>query len=204
MNPLGSIENIPYATSPPLIFTYRQSATVAAGIFDFSGTMAKTAFTPSRPILPNVLYIFRTFTYAMDIDLADYFGAIGATGGVTPEFSLYIQSDASGPKLREPVVLANFMQNFPYIFAIFGQELLQRARPNAVAATVNQPTTFNRLLGLITGTLIEIPSLIGKGAITAIVQLTAQEVSEEEYIRVFRGTNPDYGSQGRAQGKVLR
>lgn len=188
INP-GSLINVPYSTSPPLLFTYRQSATVAAGTYDFTGTSAKTPFTPSRPILPNFLYLFSTISFSMDIDEGDYFGAIATQ----PEFSLYMLSDAAAPQFREPLALATYLKLFPYIFPIFGQELMQAAQTNAVATvTPNNATPFNRLLGLVKGSLNQTANLLGKGTITAIVQFTAQEIVDDTYINQFKQSRPGY------------
>lgn len=172
----GRLIDIPYYTSPPLLFTFRQSATVAAGSYTFLQT-ALTPFTPSRPIQPNVLYMFETMTFAFDIDENDYFGAIATL----PQFSMYLQSDASAPNLREPVVLSKYFSKLPYKLAIIGSELLGQSSDTALQGFIN-----NRLLGNITGVLTQTPALLGKATVTAIMIFTVQEVGDNDFITDFK------------------
>jgi len=172
------IHNVPYLDGVPLLFTYRQSATVAAGTYNFTGTMVRTPFTPSRPIRSNVLYLLDTMSFAMDIAEEDYHGAVATL----PEFSMYVQSENT-PALREPLVLSRYFEVMPYLLPILGKELLQEAYPGAAAAPTAQGFQNNRLLGLVTGILNQTASLVGKVTITAIVQFTAHEVSSDFIVK---------------------
>lgn len=172
----GRLIDIPYLTSPPLLFTFRQSAAVVAGSYTFPQTTT-IAFNPSRPIQPNILYMFDTVTFAFDIDENDYFGAIS----VQPQFSMYLQSDSNAPTLREPLQLAKYFPALPYRLAVMGSELL-----GASDNTALQGFQSNRLLGNVTGTLLQTPALLGKVSVTAILIFTVQEISDNRYIEEFK------------------
>lgn len=171
----GRLIDIPYLVSPPLLFTYRQTASLAAGSYTFTnGT--KAVFTPSRPIQGNVLYIFWTMDFAMDIAEQDYLGAITTL----PQFSMYLQSDASAPAFREPIPLSKYFSTMPYALAILGNDLLSSQ------AQAAQGFLFNRLLGGIDGVLNQTSALLGKATVTATVVFSVQEISEAKFIAEFR------------------
>lgn len=172
----GRLIDIPYLSSPPVLFTYRQTATLSAGSYTFTGT-APAAFTPSRPILPNVLYLFETVDIAFDIAEVDYYGAIATL----PQFSMRLQSDAA-PALREPIPVPKYYTGLPYRLSLMGSELLSAFDMPAGA----QGFQFNRLLGNFTGVLTLTASLQGKGSITGIVVFSVQEVQNNAFIKDFQ------------------
>ncbi len=172
----GRLIDIPYLTSPPLLFTFRQTAAVAAGVYTYPQATT-IAFTPSRPIQPNILYMFDTVTFAFDIDENDYYGAIATL----PQFSMYLQSDSSAPSLREPLQLVKYFPALPYRLAIIGSELLGASSDTALQGFQN-----NRLLGNVTGTLNQTPALLGKLSVTATLIFSAQEVSDNYFISEFK------------------
>ena len=188
----GRLIDLPYHDSPPLLFTYRQTAALAAGSYTFSPPVTKGVFTPSRPILPNALYSFSTMTFAMDIDENDYFGAIATL----PSFSMYVQSEAAAPGLREPMVLSKYLANIPYILHILGGELLQDAYPGQTAPATAQGFTHNRLLGSVGGILTQTPALLGKASLTAIIILSAQEIVSEEFVAAFKAESNEQNRRG--------
>jgi len=187
----GRLIDIPYHNSPPLLFTYRQTAALAAGSYTFSPPITKNAFTPSRPILANALYSISSITFAMDIDENDYFGAIATL----PTFSMYLQSEASAPGLREPLVLSKYLANIPYRLSILGTQLLDDAYPGQTAPATAQGFSYNRLLGTVGGILTQTPALIGKLSITGVVILSAQEIVSGEYINAFTGEGNERGNR---------
>lgn len=176
----GRIGDIPYRTSPPLLFVYTESATLSAGSYDWA-VGAKNTFTPSRPINANNLYLFNTMDFACDIDQADYQSAISSQ----MNFSMYIQSDAGAPALREPIPLVKYYNTIPYILNILGTELLGEAYQNSSGVSPAQGFTFNRLLGDINGTLLQTPTLIGKESITATLVFSVQEITDKNFIKDF-------------------
>lgn len=172
----------------PLLFTYRQTATVGAGAYNFSSDTTANAFTPDRPISQNVLYIIKTMSFAMDIAEEDYWSAIDPTlGGVLPEFSMYVQAEGGAPALREPLVLSRYFERLPYLLPLIGKDLLTDAYPGSSASPVAQSFNQNRLLGLVRGNLAQTASLLGKASITAIISFTVHEITDQELIAQIQG-----------------
>ena len=177
MTPNGRLIDIPYSKSPPVIFTYRRTAQLAVGQYDFGGvssSVVRTEFTPSRPLLPNVLYMFDTISFAADVTEGDFQGAIATT----PAFQVYNRAEAGAVALREAISLDAYLQVYPYRLAIMGSTTTNAGSGNG---------SFNRLLGSITGVLNQTVALVGKAEITMLVKMTAQEISDTEYIRQFTG-----------------
>ncbi len=199
----GRIGDIPYASSPPILFTFRQTANLSAGFYDFGGVtggITKIPFNPDRPILPNVLYFFNTITFAMDIEQNDYEAAIVNL----PQFSAYVQADSAGPALREPIVLPQYLLNVPYPLSFIGAATVNRNYPGAVApAIAPSDSTTNRFLGAVTGKLSATASLEGKTSITAIITLSAVEIKDNAYIEGFRNQAKISEVNMQATGKVL-
>lgn len=180
---MGRLIDIPYDTSPPLIFTFQQTANLLAGQYSFTGMgVAKIAFTPDRPILQNVLYIFNTISFAMDISPLDYSAAIATQ----PNFSAYVQSDAAAPAFRETIALPNYFANLKYVLALLGGQEPGQQYPGSTGSGTVQPTATNRLLGSVSGVLNQVGTLIGKNSITATIQMTAQEIVDPGFIECFK------------------
>ncbi len=182
----GRLIDIPYATSPPLLFTYQHTAILSAGKYDFGGVtggITRTPFSPNRPLTPNVLYIFRTINFSLDIDQNDYQAAIDTL----PEFSAYVQAQGGAPAFREALPLPAYLLNVPYTLCILGEGTTNASYPGAVAPAGGlTQSTFNRLLGSVTGILNATAALAGKGSLTAVVTLSAQEVKDNNYVEAFR------------------
>jgi len=187
----GRLTDIPYWTSPPLIFTYRETAPLQLGVYTFLAS-TKNVFTPSRPIRPNALYAFMTFDFAMDIAEIDYQGAIVTL----PQFSMFMQSDSAAPALREPIPLSKYFITLPYALHILGEELLNNDFPGT------QGYTFNRMLGSVEGVLNQTGALMGKAEVNATIVFTVQEIVDEHFIAEFKALA---GGRGRgAQGAAGR
>lgn len=176
----GRINDIPYNDSPPLKFTYQQAAALSLGTYTFTaGT--RQAFTPDRPINPNVLYHFRSLDFMVDVDEIDFTQNVGAW----ISFSMYLQSEAGSPALREPILLPKYFQNLEHTAFILGSQMLEAAYPGGVANTTTQGFTFNRLLGNLAGTVSQSTALLGKQSLNGIVLLTVQEIVDQEFIGAF-------------------
>lgn len=176
----GRLADIPYRTSPPLLFVYTETALLTAGSYNWPNGV-KAAFTPTRPINANSLYLFNTMDFACDIDQADYQSAISSA----LNFSMYIQSDGGSPALREPIPLVKYFNTLPYVLNILGTELLGEAYQNSSAVSPAQGFTFNRLLGDVSGTLLQTPTLIGKASVTATIVFSVQEITDRNFIKDF-------------------
>src|SRR5690606_17608619 len=174
----------------PLLFTYRQTAGVAAGVYNFSAITTPQPFTPDRPISQNILYIVKTMSFAMDITSEDYAAAIDPNlGGQLPEFSMYVQSEGGAPGLREPLVLSRYFERLPYLLPLIGKDLLTDSYPGASAAPTAQGFNQNRLLGLVSGTLAHAASLLGKASVTAVLSFTVHEITDQELVAAIQGKN---------------
>lgn len=187
----GRLVDIPYRTSPPILFVYEQTANLIAGTYDFPDG-SKNTFTPSRPILANSLYIFNTLDFAADIAEIDYQSARNAA----PQFSMYVQSDAGGPALREPIPLVKYFTVMPYILNILGTEMLGQAYPGSAAVSPTQNFFNNRLMGSIVGNLTQVPALQGKTSITLTLVFTAQEITDRNFLQDFNDRS-EVGSRPR-------
>lgn len=189
----GRLIDIPYAKSPPVLFTYRVTAPLAAGVYDFGGVTSpviRTLFTPSRPILPNTLYLFHSMSFAMDCDQNDYQSAILNL----PEFSAWNEADAGANALREPITLDKYFENYDYRLTLMGGQTVG-------SSDVQQ---FNKLYGSVTGVVQQTVALVGKASLTAIVKFTAQEVTDTTYIAEFTGRDQRAKSAyGPAAGQIL-
>src|SRR5690606_13731681 len=182
----------------PLLFTYRQTAAGAAGVYNFTSDTTAKAFTPDRPIAQTILYIVKTMSIAMDISPEDYVSAIDRSlRGVLPEFSMYVQSEGGAPALREPLVLSRYFERLPYLLPIIGKDLLTDAYPGASAAPTAQGFNQNRLLGLVSGTLAQTASLLGKASVTAVLSFTVHEITDQELVAAIQGKNQNGGAAGR-------
>jgi flagellar biosynthesis component FlhA len=98
---------------------------------------------------------------------------------------MYLQSDGGSPALREPVPLVKYYNILPYVLNILGTELLGMAYQNSSGTSSAQGFTFNRLMGDVNGTITQTPALIGKASITATIVLSAQEISDRNFIKDF-------------------
>lgn len=176
----GRLIDIPYRTSPPVLFVYQQTASILAGQYTFPAG-ARIPFTPSRPINANSLYIFNTLDFACDLDQNDYMGAIVSA----LSFSVYLQSDM-GPTLREPIPMVKYFNSLPYILNILGNELLGEAYQNSSGVSPNQGFTFNRLMGNMIGVLNQTAPIIGKISVTSTVVFTATEITDKNFIADFK------------------
>lgn len=176
----GRVADIPYFTSPPLLFVYTQSASLIAGAYAFLAG-GKSTFTPSRPLNGNHLYLFQTFDFACDVDENDYMGAYTSALSL----SVYVQSDAGAPALREPLPLVKYYRSLPYILPILGTELLGPAYQNSSGVSPNQGFFHNRLMANIIGSISQSAPLQGKSAITATCVFTATEISDTNFIKDF-------------------
>ncbi len=191
----GRLIDIPYRTSPPLLFVFQQTANLQAGAYDFPAGM-KVPFSPERPIRANSLYLFQTMDFAMDIDQNDYLAA--DTEAFT--FSMYVQSDAGGAALREPVPLVKYLDRTPYILSILGAEMMGSAYPGMTPGSAAPTINYNRLQGSILGNLVQTPALAGKTSVTATMLFSVQEITDETFISEFVKRAGRVKARANAQG----
>lgn len=174
-NTQGRLIDIPYAKSLPVLFTYRVTAPLALGQYDFGGVttpVRRTPFLPERPLLPNALYLFDSLSFSMDVDQNDYQAAID----VMPSFAVYNQADAGAVALREAVSLDKYFENYRYRLSLLGSLSTQES---------NAGGRFNKLYGSVSGVVNQTANLVGKASLTAIIKFTAMEVADKAFIRAF-------------------
>lgn len=161
------IEDLPYATSPPIQFVYQSTANLTVGTYTWADE--PSALTPNRPIQANALYFFRSITLAADVAELDYTTNLVTT----PEFYGFLQSDARAVLFREPVQMVKFFDQFDY-------RLTWRSQSNT-----------DQLFGAFRGLIVQGPALIGKTSITLTAVISAQEVVEEGFINLFYQKYPE-------------
>ena len=166
MQMVARLEDLPYYTSPPIQFTYQSSAAFAAGKYTWAET--QVALTPNRPIMPNSLYYFRSLTLSADIDEVDFTSNIE----VTPAFQMYLKGRAKVILFREPVLMVKFLQNFDYRYVWKTQ------------------TTVDQLFASFNGVLAQGAGLVGKDPVTLTAVISAQEIVDEGFVKLFKQTYP--------------
>ena len=156
------IEDLPYATSPPIQFIFESTATLVFGQYVFNGAIL--ASPVPRPLSSNINYYFRNVTLTADIDENDFMGAIATA----PVFQVYRQSDGNTQLFREPLRMNTYFRQFEYRLAW---------------QTQNQG---DLLSGSFAGTLTQTAALIGKASITLKAIIAAQEVIDNNFNLAFR------------------
>ncbi len=151
------IEDLPYFTSPPVMFTYQKAASLVGGAYAWADR--PSVLTPDRPILDNAVYYFRSVTMVADISELDFEASIN----VTPQFRTFLASDANTILFREPILMTRYFQNFDY----------------RLVWTASRGD--NQLRAGFTGTLLQTAGLLGKTSITLKAVISAQEIVDEEY-----------------------
>jgi len=163
------IEDLPYYTSPPIEFIYRQTASFTAGVYPWVSGPA--AMIPNRPIMPNTIYYFRSLTLTADIEEQVFTANIVAV----PQFQTYLKSRAGSPLFREAIYMGNFTQNFDYRLAWKTQQ------------------DADQLFASWNGTLGQNADLVGVGSITLTAVISAQEIVDDEFIALFKQKFPKEG-----------
>jgi hypothetical protein len=173
------IEDLPYWTSPPVMFVYQSRTPLVGGMFTWAD--APSTLTPDRPILDNAVYYFRSITMVADVSELDYEGSLPqylpASFIVPPEFRMFLASDANTVLFREPIVMTKYFQNFDYRFIWTAS----RGQNSSTVATASSPSGDNHLLAGFNGVLLQSAGLLGKTYVTLKAVISAQEIVDEEY-----------------------
>lgn len=160
------IEDLPYHSSPPIEFSYSSQASFSAGQYIWADTPQN--LNPIRPLMVNSLYYFRSITMVADIEESVY----NANLVTVPSFQMYLKSRKKSILFREAVYMSKFLQNFDYKFAWFTQQ------------------NNDQLYAGFTGILGQNADLVGKATITLTAVISAQEVVDEGFIKLFKETYP--------------
>ena len=157
--------DIPYIQSPPVQFSYSATAALSLGAYTWSAAMA--AFNPQVNILVTGLYYFRSITMSADISEFDYLSNV-----TTPlVFKAYLKGDAKTPLYRQGFVMEKFFDQFDFPFFW------------------RRHTIDDVIYGTLRGAIAQGPNLLGKTSITVKVIISAQEITNEQYVKDFV-TNP--------------
>lgn len=195
-------EQIPYLKTEPLHVVFRSKANVGQinpGYYDWAVTTNPNQPTPNGRVVaspradldPANMYIIEYFTFSADVDEADYSGAIVDTSaalGVTPglpRFHLYVQSEGTGPILKQPIPLPQYYQenSFPK-WRVYSKESSDFGSQTGVAFLGMK--SVNQFVGAFEARLQQTLPLIGKGTITLILSLGVLEVKDENFIRQYQ------------------
>ncbi len=203
-------EQIPYLKTEPFHVVFRSKANIgqiAPGFYDWSvGTNplqptpnGRVVSSPRADLDPANLYIIEHFTFSADIAEEDYSGAIVDTTAAPdvvpgiPRFHLYVQSENSGPILKQPIPLPQYYQeaNFPK-----WREYSKEASDFSTnfAGTPGQQVgigflgikSTNQFVGAFEARLAQSVALLGKGSITLILAMGVLEVRDENFIKEYK------------------
>jgi len=160
------LEDLPYLSSPPIQFVYESTATLALGVYTWNDVASN--LTPNRRILANTLYLFRNITLTADISAMDYSMATVTT----PAFYMFRQGDAKTVMFREPLLMPAFMSQFDYRLTWISQQ------------------DNDQLYAAFRGGLVQTANLVGKNSITLQAVVSAQEISDKNFVEAFRRNYP--------------
>jgi hypothetical protein len=165
---IARIEDLPYGTSKPIEFIYQSTVAYGSSPGYYQWADKPTALTPPRPIQENVLYYFRTLTLTANVSEEDFTAAITTI----PQFQMYTSGTQGAPLFREPIYMGCFLQNFVYRLAWM--------------------TTRNNesLLAGFQGALQQTVNLIGVNSITLTAIVSAQEITDQNFVLDFRKQYP--------------
>lgn len=194
-------DQLPFLKTEPMHIVFRSKANVgqvAPGFYDWAVTTNPNQPTPNGRVVaspradldPANLYIIQHFTFSADIDEADYSGsiidttaALGVTPGI-PRFHLYVQSEGTGPILKQPIPIPQYYQesDFPK-WRVYSKESSDFGNQTSIAFQGVKST--NQFVGAFEARLAQTIPLIGKGTITLILSLGVLEVKDENFIRQY-------------------
>jgi hypothetical protein len=163
------LEDLPYISSPPIQFTYTSPAVFAAGKYTWNDPASP--LNPNRPILANCLYYFRSITFVADIAEQDFIA--NSVPGSVPKFQMFLRSTGKQILFREPVTMAKYLQNFDY-------RLVWLTQNDDDVLTASFSGILNQSIGT-----------IGKTPINLSAVISAQEIVDTGYIRMFKEKYPD-------------
>lgn len=160
------IEDLPYISSPPVQFTYYSEATFNLGTYEWNDS--PTSLIPNRRVLKNTLYYIRSITLSANIEEADFTSCLN----VIPTFQMYKKGTQNSILFREPIYMVKYMENFDYRMTWLTQ------------------MDNDQLLAGFKGTLNQNFNLIGTSPITLTAIVSAQEITDHDFIELFKRKYP--------------
>lgn len=167
------IEDLPYYYSPPMQFTFTQSADLTLGQYPF--LPVKATLGNNKNITDNTLLYIKAITFSADIPLLDYQQATKLSTGLTdiPRFSMFLQSEASGaPVFIDPIQLGDYFNDQEYKKLILAKQLP------------------NRVSGFFEGTLQQTANLAGILEINLTMNIWVQSITDDDFINALRTRYP--------------
>lgn len=172
LNRIPRIEDLPYWMSPPIQFTFTQSADLTGGTYPFTAARAEVA--NNKNLNDNTLLFVRDITFQADIPVLDYQEAIKLAAGTTdiPTFQMFFQSDAQSPVLADAIQLGSYFENQVYKLL-----LAPKQEPNTLSA-------FFR------GTLQQTAALAGIGEINLTMNVFVQYIQQDVFVELIKKGYP--------------
>lgn len=167
------IEDLPYYTSPPMQFTFTQSATLTLGQYPF--LPVKATLGNNKNITDNTLLYLKAITFSADIPLLTYQEAIKLSTGLTdiPRFSMFLQSEGGGaPVFIDPIQLGDYFNDQEYKKLILAKQLP------------------NRISGFFEGTLQQTANLAGINEINLTMNIWVQSITDDDFINALKTRYP--------------
>lgn len=172
-SPVIRIEDLPYNSSPPMQFTFTQSAVLTLGTYPFIAERATIG--NNKNITDNNIIYIKAVSFSADIPVLTYQAALKLFGGITniPTFSIFLQSDASAPIFTDPIQLGDYFKDQEYKKLLMPKQL-----PNRMSA-------FFR------GTLQQTAALAGVSEINLTMNVWAQSITDDAFIAALRLKYPN-------------
>lgn len=183
----ASLNHIPYYSTKPLVFNYRETVELFAGAYEWNYS-TRDYFTPRLDIDSPNLYIIESFSFAADINELDFQSAMNIQQDGVPEFSLYLRSEGSGTILRMPLQLPVYYREQNFIQSVL-PKMGQSGADKQTGVNIQNAFTAkeaNQFQGSFKGKLQHTPALVGKQSITLILSLSIIEVRDQQYIQTFK------------------
>ncbi len=177
-NHIPRIGDLPYWSSPPMQFTFTESAALSLGTYPF--TAARTIMTNQKNLNNSTLIYFYDMTFSADIPLLDYQHALQLAAGTTdiPQFSMFFANNRNAPALQDPIVCQDYFNGQDY-------QLL-----------VEPKQTPNTLTAFFRGTLLQTAALATVGNINLTFTFYAQQITDDNFIQEFKKGYPRSKYQG--------
>ena len=170
------IEDLPYFFSPPMQFTFTQSASLTVGIYPFTGAAVEVG--NNKNLTDNTLLYIKAVSFAADIPVLDYQQAIKLAAGTTdvPRFSMFLQSESRAPIFVDPIQLGDYIDDQEY-------KLLKMTKQDP-----DYLTAFFR------GTLQQTAALAGIIEINLTMNVWVQAITDDNFIHGLRLKYPKIGA----------
>lgn len=169
---VARIEDLPYFYSPPMQFTFTQSATLTLGQYPFVGDREEVG--NNKNITDNTMMFIKAITFTADIPEIDYQQALQLTGGtnVIPNFSLFLTSDSNAPILTDPIQLGSYFNDQEYKKIVYPKQF-----PNILS-------------GFFRGTLQQTGALAGVNEINLTMNMWVQAITDDAFIESVKRAYP--------------